>query len=199
MNTIRIDLRLVAGVIAALALAGCGGEEEPAGAAGSGGAETTAGSSGTSGKGSADGKDAPDGTTKVALGEEATLTGLDGEFRVRVTEVVDPLPNPPTERPKAGKRFVGVKMALANESKKAYRDAPLNGSALVTDPAKAANPSILIGGSCTSKLGTKLRLPAGAEKKLCLPFQVAKKAKISAFQFRLNSGYGPETGEWAVK
>jgi hypothetical protein len=42
-------------------------------------------------------------------------------------------------------------------------------------------------------------MPAGSSKRLCLPFQVKKKAKISAFRFRLNSGFGPETGEWAVE
>jgi hypothetical protein len=184
MDELRTDPRLVLCLIATLALAGCGGGEDaaapPAASKPSGGAKAA-------------------GPTKVALGEEATLTGLDGEMTVRVTKVVDPLPNPETERPKAGRRFVGVQVTFANVGEKAYRDAPLNGSALVTDPPKAANPTILIGGKCTSKLGTRLRMPAGSEKSLCLPFQVSKKAEISAFRFRLNSGFGPETGEWAVE
>ena len=178
--------RLLAGTIAALALAGCGGGEEAA-----------PGSAATPAKSPAGGKQ--EGPTRVALGEAATLTGLKGEMKVRVTKVLDPLPNPDTERPKAGRRFVGVRVTLTNLGEKAYRDAPLNGSTLVTDLPKAANPTILIGGACTSKLGTKLRMPAGSEKRLCLPFQVKKKAKISAFRFRLNSGFGPETGEWAVE
>lgn len=139
------------------------------------------------------------GATKVALGEEATLTGLEGELKVRVTKVVDPLPNPATERPKAGRRFVGVRVTLTNLGEEAYRDAPLNGSMLVTDLPKAANPTILIGGGCPSKLGTKLRMPAGSSKRLCLPFQVKQKARINAFRFRPNSGFGPETGEWSVE
>lgn len=183
MDELRKDPRLVPLVIATLALAGCGGGEEAAAPAASKPA----------------GGDKAAGPTKAALGEEATLSGLDGEMKVRVTKVTDPLPNPETERPKAGRRFVGVQITLENIGKEAYRDAPLNGSQLVTDPAKAANPTILIGGRCTSKLGTKLRMPAGTEKSLCLPFQVAKKAEISAFRFRLNSGFGPETGEWAVE
>ena len=191
MNELRTDPRLVLCAMAAvpaLALAGCGGGEEAA----SGGSSTPAASSGASGK-------KEEGPTKVALGDEATLSGLKGEMKVRVTKVVDPLPNPETERPKAGRRFVGVQVTLTNVGKGAYRDAPLNGSMLVTDLPKAANPTILIGGNCTSKLGTKLRMPAGTKKSLCLPFQVKKKAKISAFRFRLNSGFGPETGEWAVE
>jgi hypothetical protein len=189
MSELRMDPRLVLCTIVALpalALAGCGGGEQAA----SGGSGTPTASPAASKK---------EGPTKVALGEEATLTGLKGDMKVRVTKVIDPLPNPETERPKAGRRFVGVQVTLTNVGKAAYRDAPLNGSMLVTDLPKAANPTILLGGKCTSKLGTKLRMPAGTEKSLCLPFQVKKKAKISAFRFRLNSGFGPETGEWTVE
>jgi hypothetical protein len=190
MYELRKDPRPAIWAIAtlpALALAGCGGGEE---AASGGGATATA----TPAKAAAS-----EGPTKVAMGEEATLTGLHGDMKVRVTKVVDPLPDPETERPKAGRRFVGVQVTLTNVGTEAYRDAPLNGSMLVTDLPKAANPTILIGGRCTSKLGTKLRMPASTKKSLCLPFQVKKKAKISAFRFRLNSGFGPETGEWAVE
>ena len=194
MDELRTDPRPVLctiATLAALALAGCGEKEEPAtGGGGSSGKPAAATKKSGGGK---------EGTTKVALGEEATLSALDGEMKVRVTKVIDPLPNPETERPKPGRRFVGVRVTLTNLGKKAYRDAPLNGSMLVTDLPKAANPTILIGGNCPSRLGTKLRMPAGSKKSLCLPFQVKKKAKISAFRFRLNSGYGPETGEWAVE
>ena len=189
MDELRAEPRLLCAIatLAALGPAGCGGGDESA-STGGGATATPAAASGA-------GKEGP---TKVALGAEATLTGLRGEMKVRVTKLVDPLPNPETERPKAGRRFVGVRVTLTNVGKEPYRDAPLNGSMLVTDLPKAANPTILIGGRCTSKLGTKLRMPAGTEKRLCLPFQVKTKAKISAFRFRLNSGFGPETGEWAV-
>jgi hypothetical protein len=192
MFELRMDPRLVLCTLVAvpaLALAGCGGGEEDA----------TAGEGGGDAKAGAGSKEAKKGTTKAALGDEITLTGLNGDVKVRVTKVVDPLPNPKTERPKPGRRFVGVRAKLTNMGEKAYRDAPLNGSGLVTDVPKGANPTILITGSCPSSQGTKLRMPAGSSKSLCLPFQVDKKAKISAFQFRLNSGFGPETGEWAVK
>ena len=193
MSERRADPRLVLCTIAtpalALALAGCGG---------GGGDSAGGGSEPAAAVTPAKTAEGP-GTKKVALGEETTLKGLNGEIKVRVTGIVDPLPNPETERPKAGRRFVGVRMTLSNVGDEPYRDAPLNGSMLVTDLAKAANPTILIGGTCPSKLGTKLRMPTGSEQRLCLPFQVKKQAKISAFRFRLNSGFGPETGEWAVE
>ena len=87
MYELRKDPRLALCAIAtlpALALAGCGGGEEAA----SGG--TTATATPTKAAGT-------EGPTKVAMGEEATLTGLHGDMKVRVTKVVDPLPNPETE------------------------------------------------------------------------------------------------------
>jgi hypothetical protein len=190
MNQPNMDPKQVLCAIAvaiALPLAACGGEE----AAAPGAEPAKAGGGGDDGKGK--------GKTTLALGEETTLTGTNGDMKVKVTKVVDPMPNPPRERPRAGRRFVGVQLTLTNLDDKPYRDAPLNGSGLVTDVKKAANPTILITGDCPSKLGTKLRMKAGETKKLCLPFQVQRKAKISAFQFRLNSGFGPETGEWTVR
>ena len=189
MSELRTDPRpVLCTIAAALALAGCGSGDEPSGGAAAAKATATPAAAAK-----------PAGPKKAALGDELTLKGLRGDMKVRVTGIVDPLPNPETERPKAGRRFVGVRVALTNAGDQPYRDAPLNGSMLVTDLPKAANPTILIGGSCPSKLGTRLRMPAGSSKRLCLPFQVKKKAKISAFRFRLNSGFGPETGEWAVE
>ena len=188
MSELRTDPRPVLGTIAAaLALAGCGSGDAPPGGAASAKASATPAAS------------KPAGPKKAALGDELTLKGLRGDMKVRVTGIVDPLPNPRTQRPKAGRRFVGVRVSLTNAGDQPYRDAPLNGSMLVTDLPKAANPTILIGGGCPSELGTRLRMPAGSSKRVCLPFQVKKRARISAFRFRLNSGFGPETGEWAVE
>ena len=189
MSEPRTDPRpMLCTLAAALALAGCGSGDEPSGGAATAKASATPAAAAK-----------PPGPKKAALGDELTLKGLRGDMKVRVTGIVDPLPDPETERPKAGRRFVGVRVSLTNAGDQPYRDAPLNGSMLVTDLPKAANPTILIGGNCPSKLGTRLRMPAGSSKRLCLPFQVKKKAKISAFRFRLNSGFGPETGEWAVE
>ncbi|MGH2947575.1 MAG: hypothetical protein ACRDPC_15225 [Solirubrobacteraceae bacterium] len=33
----------------------------------------------------------------------------------------------------------------------------------------------------------------------CLPFQVKREAKLRAFQFQPDSGFGPEMGEWALR
>jgi hypothetical protein len=141
----------------------------------------------------------------LKLGDETTLRGLGEEsMKVKVIRVQDPLPLPPAkgliqEKPRAGRRFVGVHVRLTNLGKETYEDSALNGSRLVTDVKDGANPTILLGGKCSSKrIGTRLRLAAGASTKGCLPFQVKKKAKVTAFEFRLDSGHGPEGAKWAV-
>jgi hypothetical protein len=170
------------------AAAGCGSSSTS-----SGGTSASGGSSGGGTTASAKAGGAP---KKLKLGTETTLKGLDGSMKVKVLRFVDPMANPATERPRAGRRFVGVYMKLTNIGTKRYKDAPLNGSRLVTDLPKAANPTILVSGKCTSKAGTDLKIAAGESWTGCLPFQVKRKAKVKGIQFRLNSGYGPETGEW---
>jgi hypothetical protein len=174
-----------------LAVAGCGGGE-------SGGTASGGGSD-------ASGDAAKQDKQKLKVGDETTLKGLgDGSMKVRVVKIEDPLPLPPAkgllqEKPRAGRRFVGVHVRLTNLGKEPYGDAPLNGSRLVTDVKDGANPTILLGGKCRSKDGTQLRMKPGATKKLCLPFQARKRAKVEAFEFTLDSGQGPESGRWSVR
>jgi len=165
----------------------CGGEEEAPEGRG-----TPAGGGG--GGSSSEAKKAPE----LQIGDEITLKGLEGELKVRMLEIEDPMKAPPTERPRAGRRFVGVTVKFTNPGEKAFKDAPLNGSRLVTNVKKGANPTILLTGKCPSKPGINFRLAAGKSETLCLPFQVKRKAKVTAFQHALNSGFGPETGKWAV-
>lgn len=182
--------RVAVGFVAlALALAACGDDDDD---------KKTDRSGGGAGQGSAV-------KSGLTLGDETTLKGLKGvEVSARALQVEDPLTVPAKglsqERPKAGRRFVAVHVRITNTGKKAYSDVPLNGSRLVTDVAKAANGTILLTGKCrTKKFATRLRLAPGASRKGCLPFQVKRGAKIKAFQLRLDSGFGPDTGVWTVR
>lgn len=168
-----------AAVLIAMFAAGCGGGDEAAG-----GAASASGDAGAKVK---------DG---LKLGDETTLKGLKGEMKVRVMGIEDPMKNPATERPKKGRRFVGVRIELTNVGDEPYKDSAQNGSRLVTSVKKASNPTILLSGKCPSNWGIKLRIAPGKSKRGCLPFQVKKGAKVTGFQFRLNSGFGPEMGSW---
>jgi hypothetical protein len=176
-----------AAIVAGVALAGCGGSAEPASATGGTGANSS-----------------DSAAKQLQVGDETTLKGLHGSMKVTVLKVRDPLPSPPArgllrEIPQKGNRFVGVQVRLTNLGNELYDDSLLNGSRLTTDVPKGAQPTILLGGKCKSKFGTNTRIPAGATKTGCLPFQVKKKAKVTAFELTLNSGYGPETSAWAVR
>jgi hypothetical protein len=180
-----------------LSLAACGSSSEKSKG------DSAAASSGGSTNAKTDTKDQEAAKEKLAVGDETTLKGLHGSMKVKVLKVEDPMKAPPAkglirEVPRKGNRFVGVQVVLTNVGDQAYSDSILNGARLVTDVDKGSQPTILLSGKCRSKFGTKTRVAAGASKRGCLPFQVKKKAKVSAFELTLDSGYGPEKGNWAV-
>src|SRR5215210_1048348 len=95
----------------ALAVTACGGgdaTDDSAAAGGSGGGESQS------------------SKQSLKLGDETTLKGLGEEsVKIRVIRVQDPLPNPPAkglvqEKPRAGRRFVGVHVRLTNLGKETY-------------------------------------------------------------------------------
>ena len=182
-----------------LSVAACGSSSEKS--SDSGGAATSSGS----GAATADKAKAKDEAKEtLAVGDETTLKGLHNSMKVKVLKIQDPMKAPPAkglirEVPRKGNRFVGVQVKLTNVDGEAYSDSILNGAHLATDVAKGSQPTILLSGTCQSKFGTRTRVPAGGTKSGCLPFQVKKKAKVSAFELTLNSGYGPEKGTWAVR
>jgi hypothetical protein len=193
-TTIMTRAALAAALALSLAAAGCGGsgdeKSSSSGAAASSGADTA--------------KAEKADKETLAVGDETTLKGLHGSMKIKVLEVDDPMKAPPAkglirEVPRKGNRFVGVRVTLTNVGDEAYSDSLLNGARLVTDVAKGSQPTILLSGKCQSKFGTKTRVSAGSTKTGCLPFQVKKKARVSAFELTLDSGYGPEKGTWAVR
>src|SRR5689334_22395362 len=137
-------LVLTAAIASSAAVAGCGGSSEPA----SSDAATTSKSSGDTAK-----------PKQLQVGDATTLKGLHGSMKVTILRVQDPLPAPPArgllrEVPQKGNRFVGVQVRLTNVGTELYDDSLLNGSRLITDVPKAAQPTILLSGKCKSKFGT---------------------------------------------
>jgi hypothetical protein len=192
---ILVRIALTAAIASSVAAAGCGGSTEATSSSSQG-----TGNSGSAGSGGSSSK-AP---KQLAVGDETTLKGLHGSMTVTVLKVEDPMKAPPPhgllrEVPRKGNRFVGVYVRLTNVGDELYKDSLLNGSRLLTDIKKAAQPTILLSGKCRSKFGTSTRVSPGGTKTGCLPFQVKTKAKVSAFALTLDSGYGPETGTWAVR
>jgi hypothetical protein len=134
------------------------------------------------------------------LGTAIVLHGNDdGEaMKVKLLAVQDPFV-PTGEfamQPEAGQRFVAVKVALTNVGSTVYDDSPSNGMALIdtadqqyTDEAfEGMNPDI---GSPT--------IASGDRRVGWITMSVAKAADLKKMQFTLDSGFGPEAGEWLLR
>lgn len=178
----RIPVSLIAGLIA-LALGGAEGCEstttnKPDSSDGSGGGE--------------------DGSAEV--GDAITLKDSEGNpYKVRVVKVIDPLKAGEFDSPTRGERYVGVRISINNVGDGTYNDSPSNGAALIDTRDEAHDPTILTGGPCGGGFSSSTRISAGTRRVGCIPFEVKKRRKLATFQFTLNSGFGPQTGEWSLR
>lgn len=151
-------------------------------------------------KDSADSGGGGDGKPKKAsLGDPITLESTDVKMRVRTTKTIDPLAGGEFDKPDAGRRYVGVQVELVNVGKTAYDDSPSNGAKLLTATDEQAESTILLAGSCAGDFGSSAKIAPGSRQQGCLPFQVPSAARLKTFQFGLDSGFGPQTGEWRLR
>jgi Domain of unknown function (DUF4352) len=148
---------------------------------------------------------AKDGSTKskpkkpkiAGIGDSITVDGTDGEMKVKLNSVIDPLPVGEFDTASAGMRFVGVRITLTNTGDTAYDDSPSNGMAIVTTRDEQADTTITTGGTC--RLQAAIKIAPGAKRRICVPFEVPSKQKLKTLQFTLDSGFGPQTGEWRLR
>ncbi|WP_285701876.1 DUF4352 domain-containing protein [Actinomadura sp. NBRC 104412] len=138
---------------------------------------------------------------RAKIGDTITLdSGQDGlKLEVTVVKVV-PSAKPKDEFnvPEPGHRFAAVQIRLKNVGSTTYDDSPGNGAQLIDDEDQQYNDNlneIALGPS----IGASVKLAPGSSRKGYLVFSVPKKAKLSKFQFTLDSGFGPQAGEWLLK
>jgi hypothetical protein len=138
--------------------------------------------------------------TTARIGSAITLSGNDtGEqTAVTVTRVIA------TARPAdqfnaaaAGKRLYAVQFRLRDNGRAAYSDAPSNGATVVDSTGQSYDSSLDDAAGCPS-FATPETIGAGASGLGCVVFEVPKSATITQVQFTLDSGMGPETGQWTV-
>jgi Domain of unknown function (DUF4352) len=132
----------------------------------------------------------------AAVGDTITLHGTEGdlEMRVKLVEVIDPAPYEQYMGPSNGKRFVAVKLRLTNTGDAVYSDSPSNGATVIDRKDQGYESTIFSTAGCPD-LGSPTIRP-GDRRVGCITFEVPKQAKLRTFQFALDSGFGPETGEW---
>ena len=151
--------------------------------------------------GTSPGAGAPDSTQKTAkIGTSITLSGNDSgeQMSVEVTKViVSATPSDEFNQPPAGDRLYAVQFRLSDTGSAAYSDSPSNGAAVVDSAGQSYQSGLETVTGCHSFGGTENIAP-GSSGLGCIVFEVPKAAKITQVQFTLDSGLGPQTGQWSV-
>jgi hypothetical protein len=141
-------------------------------------------------------------TAKTAgIGSAITLTGNNSgeQMSVTVTRVIASAePGDEFTSAPAGDRLYAVQFRLRDTGSAAYSDAPSNGAAVVDSAGQSYQAAITdTAAGCTTFPGTENIAP-GASGLGCIVFEVPKAANIREVQFTLDSGFGPQTGQWKV-
>jgi hypothetical protein len=135
------------------------------------------------------------------IGSEITLAG-DGsgeQMAVTVTKVIGRAsPGDEFTQAPAGDRLYAVQFRLKDTGSAAYSDAPSNGAAVVDSAGQSYQSALADTASgCAPFPGTENIAP-GDSGLGCIVFEVPAKARITQVQFTLDSGFGPQTGQWDV-
>ena len=140
-------------------------------------------------------------TQTAKIGTAITLSGnKNGEkVSVTVTKVISSAsPGDVLTSAPAGDRLYAIQFRLRDTGSAAYSDSPSNGAAVVDSAGQSYQASVTdTAAGCQSFLGTENIAP-GSSGLGCIVFEVPKAAKIVSAQFTLDSGFGPQTGQWDV-
>jgi hypothetical protein len=137
----------------------------------------------------------------AGIGSSITLAGDDNgeQMSVTVTKVITAAsPGDEFSGAPAGDRLYAVQFRLRDTGSAAYSDAPDNSAAVVDSAGQSYQAAIDNAAVCQSFPGTENIAP-GSSGLGCVVFEVPKSAKIVSAQFTLDSGFGPQTGQWDVK
>lgn len=136
---------------------------------------------------------------KVAkVGDSITVKGSDTSMKVTVVKVIDPVPAGEFDSPDAGKRYVGIQIRLRNVGDGPYDDSPSNGAELLMGNDTQAGFALITEGDCSSDFGSSAKIGPGNTQVGCLPFEAKNGLRPKTFQFTLDSGFGPQAGEWRL-
>jgi hypothetical protein len=139
-------------------------------------------------------------TQTATTGTAITLSGNNSgeQMSVTVTQVIsNAQPGDEFSSPPSGDRLYAVQFRLRDTGSAAYSDAPSNGAAVVDSAGQSYQSALDTAASCQSFPGTENIAP-GASGLGCIVFEVPQSAKIVSVQFTLDSGFGPQTGQWDV-
>jgi hypothetical protein len=70
---------------------------------------------------------------------------------------------------------------------------------LIYGADEQADATILAESECSGGFASSAKIAPGARRQGCIPFVVPKGRKAKLFQFTLESGFGPQAGEWSLR
>ena len=167
--------------------------------AASGDHTVTTGQAGSTASGAPAASKAASSTARV--GSVITLAGnSSGEkMAVAVTKIISHAqPASDLDAPQSGNRLYAVQFRLDDTGSAAYSDSPSNGAVVVDSAGQSYQSSFDNAAGCESFPGTE-NIAAGETGLGCIVFEVPAGAKITKVQFTLDSGLGPQTGQWDVR
>lgn len=195
-RTGRTILAVAGSVIGAIVVLGIIGA-----IAGSGSHTVTTGQAGSTTSASTSSAPSAAATRPAQVGSTITLAGNNAgeKMAVTVTRIIsNGQPADQYSTPDPGKRFYAVQFRLTDTGSAAYSDSPSNGAAVVDSAGQSYDSTFYDVAGCQSFPGTE-NIAAAQSGLGCVVFEVPVSAKITKVQFTLDSGFGPQTGQWAVR
>jgi hypothetical protein len=136
--------------------------------------------------------------TAAKIGDPIVIRGSKDGSRMKVTvlQVRDPAPAQQYLGPFRGKRLVAVELRLENVGTVVYDEFPSNGGGLV-DQAHGSFAAAFKESALSPELSSDLCMIAPNGRLVgWITFEIPKHATLRKFQFVLDSGFGPESGDW---
>ena len=129
--------------------------------------------------------------------DRATAAGE--QMAVAVTKVISSAsPGDEITAAPAGDRLYAVQFRLHDTGSAAYSDSPSNGAEVVDSAGQSYQASITDTAAGCTTFPASENIAPGSSGLGCIVFEVPKAAKVTAVQFTLDSGMGPQTGQWSV-
>jgi hypothetical protein len=117
-------------------------------------------------------------------------------MEVTVLKVIDPSkPADDSFHAERGKRLVSVRLRLTNVGTLVYDDTPRNGAVMIDRDGQQHDAGVL---DPVEPALDSPRIQPGESRVGFITFEIIKGIKLHAFQLTLDSGFGPETGEWRL-
>lgn len=134
-------------------------------------------------------------TRRARLGQTLPLAGQEHALiSVTASLPIDPVSTGEFDHPPPGTRYLGIALAIKNDGVGRFEDALRNGVRLVIAGGATINADVITEGECAQG---SVDVPAQDTRLACVAFPVPLGVVPRAFEYRPDSGYAPETGEWS--